>query len=147
MSVRREVRAQLVAMLQAAPALAGIEVTRTQPGEDQALAEAIWVDRIDSRFDWRGLGPLDSNRSETLLVDVGIDAYREAPRQLDASAEAVDRVEELLDVIETTIAADPTLNVGATALVRFTAVTARPRQSGWLAQATCRIEIKNYPAT
>jgi len=148
MSVRREVRAHVVALLRAAPALADVQVSATLPGEDQALTAAIWVDRISSRFETRGLGGLPPRQSETLTVDLAIDAYGEAPRQLDGSAAAVDRAEELLGVIEDVIGLDPTLGVGqpAVALVKFTTVTARARERGWLAQATCRIEVTNYPA-
>jgi hypothetical protein len=151
MSVRREVRAKVVELLTAAPALTGVEISPTPLGENHALEEAIWIERLTSRFDWRGMtGPAGyrANRREDLTVELAIDVYREAESQRDASAEAVNRAETLLQMIEETIAFTPDLGTvgAASALVRLSDIVARGRDVGWLAQGTCRIEISNYPA-
>jgi hypothetical protein len=148
MSVRTEVRHRVVEII--AVALPDVQVLGRPPAENQALREAVWVQKVTSRFEWRGMGgpaAYQSNRKELLQVDLRADAYREAQSQLDAGEDAVARSEELLELIEAAIAADPTLGIGcAVAKVTVTGVEPQPKDAGWVALGICRIDVENYPA-
>lgn len=125
-------------------------VTAVKPGEDQALREAIWIDKIRSTFEWRSLGKQSvfatRNRTEQLTVTLRVAVYREAPRQGDAAEDAMSRCEDLLSEIEDALEADQSLgNLFAYGRVSEVSAELLPRDQGWTANGVVRIEAQNYP--
>jgi sensor domain CHASE-containing protein len=149
MTALAAVRAQLVTAIQAQ--VPTVQVSGVPFGEDTALKEAIWVERAESEFEWRSLGGTgadfrERNRIETILIELRVHVYREAPDQTDASDAAIDRAEVLLAEIEDAIETD--FSIGNTlthALISRWSLEPQPREDGWAVLGRATFEGKNYP--
>jgi hypothetical protein len=139
-----QVRAAIVAAIEAET---DCPVKAVPPAEDTPLTECIWIRRVSSRFEWRSIASMDKNRTETVQVELALHVYREHASQNTAAATALARCEELLASIESAIVADMSL-ANLVSFGRAADVTAEltPRDKGWTAVGTCRIEASNYPA-
>src|SRR5688500_12506953 len=81
--------------------LPNTQVSVASPGEDTELRESVWIERIDTEFEWALLGPPAVNhRKEILGIDLVVQVYREAADQTDSSEAVLERADEILDQIE-----------------------------------------------
>lgn len=141
-------RAALVTQLDAGTVC---PVRATNPGEDTPLKECAWVSKQSSRFEWRSLGSTSAqhrrNRTETLTAEVRVHVYREGPNQVQNGANALARLEAILNELEVAVDGDQSFG-DVVAFGRVAEVTAEllPRDAGWTAVGTLRIEAQNYPA-
>lgn len=135
------------AIVTAIDAQTDCSVRAVPPAENTPLRECIWIRRVSSRFEWRAIGNLDKNLGETVTVELGLHVYREHASQNTAAATALARCEVLLAAIQAALVTDPSL-ADLVSYGRVADVTAElsPREKGWTASGTCRIEAQNYPA-
>lgn len=121
------------------------------PAEDKPLRECIWVRRLASRFEWRSLGATapqhTRNRTETLTVELQVHVYREGVSQATVAETVFARCEAILAEIEAAVDTDQSFG-DVVSFGRVAEVTTElsPRDGGWTAVGTCRIEAQNYPA-
>lgn len=132
-----------------AAALPTTQVLSHPPGENQALKEAVWVDRGESIFEWRSLGAsaqYQRNRTESITLTIRVQVYQEHPDQRVAADGAFQRCEALFALIETAIATDPTITAAVTfGLIAGWSIQLLAVESGWLADGTIRLEAQSYP--
>lgn len=143
-----ELRAAIVTAVVAQ--LPTVQVKGANPAEDRELRESVWIEQVDARYEWRSIGAQPAfatkNRTEEATVDLRVDVYREAPSQLTAAEAAADRCEALLAAVEDAVEADLTLG-SKVSFARVSQVSMRlePRESGWAAIGSARIEATNHP--
>lgn len=150
MTLIAEVRSGLVTAI-SAELDDGVSVSQFSLGEDTPLREAIWVERVESVFEWRSLGRPAThgarNRTEELTIDLRAQVYREGPRQSDAGQVALDRMDELLAAIEQAyVTTGFVLNTAAThGKPSRWSVESQPREKGWLVDARVSTETVHHP--
>lgn len=149
MTVVAGTRATLISTLQAAAPLAGVQILGHPPAESQEIRECVWIESIRSLFEWRTLGGpahWSRNRTEDLEISVRVDVYREGPSQRTVADSAMDRLEQLVGLIEDALEVDPSLADTVT-FGRLAEVETfwRPVDSGWVASARLRYDARHYP--
>ena len=122
------------------------QVSVANPGEDKALRESVWIERLDAEFEDGSLGMSRDCDREIIGIDLAIQVYREAGDQTDAADAALDRADAIFDEIGDARVANPTLS-GAVGWWRATrwSVEPRPREKGWLADGRAHIEAIKHP--
>lgn len=149
MTVLSDTRLAFAALL--TTALPTVQVRAFPCGENQDPRECVHLDGSESRFEWRSIGAAARNRTEDIAIEVVIHTYREGPDQRTAGAAAIARCEELLELVETAVVADPAgaFTVGGTVtMARISAWTVRPvpREKGWACEGRATLTANNIPA-
>lgn len=124
-----------------------VQVSRGTPAEDQQGLEAVWIEEVDSDFDWRALGTHPSNRSEDIAIKVIVHAYRAAENQQEAQRLARERSTEIERAIEEE-AVGGTCDLAGTVLnARVSKIRRRDREAdkGWARRSELTITAKSYP--
>lgn len=101
------VRAALVALLQARPGLAGVQVGYSHPG-DALERESMFLGGTRGRHDPANLRAGRKHRDEAYTLDVWVDVSADGPTAQPASERAWALIGELEDVL----ADDPSLGLG-----------------------------------
>lgn len=128
--------------------LPGVQIKAVPPGENAALRESVWIQKLSSTFDWRSLGHSPSNRIESLQCITRVRVYREGSNQTDVAEVAIARCEEILGKLEDAIETDFSLgNIVTFGLAQTVAVELVPQTGGWVADGTFTLQSKNYPHT
>lgn len=130
--------------------LPGVQVMAVDPAKNRALREAVWIDGIDSVFEWRSLGAQPAfstkNRTEEIRVDLRVHVYREAPDHTDAAAAALARAEvlfsEIEQALETDVSVASTVTHGKVSVWSLTPVKA---EEGWAIDGRITVEAVNHP--
>lgn len=144
MSALAGARAAFVATVSAA--LPGVTVSPIPLGEDEPLAESVYVAGTSSEFDWRCIGPRRTNRSEDVALEVVVQVFRHHDDQRQAGAQALARADELLEAVELAVADGLDLDGTVThARVSRWSVDPRARSDGWSVVGTLRVEAQNFP--
>lgn len=135
----------LLALMRAA--LPGVQVSPGSPAEDQQGDEAVWIEELDSDFEWRSLGLHPGNRSEQIAIKVVIHTYRSGESQQAAQAAARSRCTEIERAIEEeAVGATGDLNATVTfALVSRIRRRDRAADKGWGRRSELTITATNYP--
>jgi hypothetical protein len=128
-------------------AVPGVQVSPGLPAEDQQGIEAVWIEEVDSEFEWRALGTHPGNRSEQIAIKVVIHTYREAEDQQSAQAAARARSTEIERAIEEqAVGTTGDLNATVTfALVSQISRRDRASDNGWARRSELTITATNYP--
>lgn len=99
----------LLAKLQAAPALAGVQLTYGWPGQD-IERERVWFGRITGTQKYRGIGAQAMKpRDETLILKVYVEVELDGDGGPEAQHGADVRAQTLGQALEDAIASDPGL--------------------------------------
>lgn len=148
MTVQATAEAALLAAI--ATQLPTVQINPADPGEDKRLKESIWVESVESEFEWRSLGRPAThgtrNRTELIRIELVVHVYREGADQIVTAAAAKTRAGEILVEIEQALEADFSLASTVThALVTRWLTRPVAQGQGWAIDGRVTVEATNHP--
>lgn len=139
-STAPEAKARIIALLQARPGLAGVQVTWGSPTEDEDIRrEMIYLGATEIDGEWRTLGGQWRHESYSIALTVHVAQYGDNEQATEERAFA------LLDEVSGALASDSWLGgllEGAPAALERITQTNTPGPQQWAAQVSAQVRCE-----